>query len=394
LQGNDFITRFTIGLSDMAKRYLKLNNEECKNGDSELKTFASNGSVKKSLELTRNSKQSLAHFHTDQKSKNEVVTVARPNLNKPQRVQQLKDDLQKQSHVRMQHILEEKTTSTLAQRIPIQKEEEPQKSTLISAQRVPKNPIPITEVSKSRLKPAQRVLSNSIESIPVKESITSTQEPAPAEKSEKRLSLPANPKIPLPKSENGRPTIIKRQPLVQKPVLYKSSSLSILEKQVATSDWLKRAKVYQSLKSQIEQEKDLDYSTPTSQKACQLLVNGLNDQHFRVVADCLSCISLFLSSPCVPQNVLDKLFPRTLAVGYNPSIKIKPSIIQKCLDVVTQVFTNIDGNMVGACIVYAFSHPIFSAKVRIGTIGFLATLTNEQLLLLFSKESRMLLINP
>jgi hypothetical protein len=252
------------------------------------------------------------------------------------------------------------------------------KSSLSQAQRVLKAQQP--ELStKPRLKPAQRVLSqdSSMDIVDLE------PKPQSAENIVSKIVDESK------KSDDITFKKFRAKPYTRKPIATESSSrisFAQLERDVLSTDWAKRNRLFEELEQYFQEMPTLDYLSPFAVKAGKLILQGLNDQHFKVITAALGAFDTFVRDN-IPTHVFSKLFPRILGISHYPHQKPKPSLLEKCNMVLESILTRISPNLVAQAIVNAFGNADFSLKVKVGCIMVLSSFDKSKLEAILSKPS-------
>ena len=167
----------------------------------------------------------------------------------------------------------------------------------------------------------------------------------------------------------------------------KAASLTRLNTESLNSDWAVRKEVYEQLeKFFLNTNGDTrDYLSAHSEKSFKMMINGLNDGHFKVVLAAQAALLAFIDCPDLPSSILDVLLPMVATVAFYPLQKTKLSIIEKSKDIVYKILLRTSPQTVGQSVANSLVNSPLSSKNRIGVIGFLNSLSLESLGLLFSK---------
>jgi hypothetical protein len=159
--------------------------------------------------------------------------------------------------------------------------------------------------------------------------------------------------------------------------LSRAASLTNMQVDIKSTDWAKRFAVFEALEAQMKEVKEWEFKSSNSEKSIKLMVSGLVDGHFKVQQKTLDCIQALLEFPSMPLSVVDQLLPRITAICYNAHQKIRPTVTEKCHVCVNSFLKTIPLTTVGQAIVNGLGSPSFTAKIRFGCIGFLASLTDQ-----------------
>ncbi|KAI8896145.1 clasp N terminal-domain-containing protein [Globomyces pollinis-pini] len=172
---------------------------------------------------------------------------------------------------------------------------------------------------------------------------------------------------------------------VAKPkVNLQSGSINLIQLQVEaeSKDWEIRLRVFEILEAYFNHEHHvtgIDYSSSLHERLLQLMIDGLDDTHFKVQQNALNSIFAYVQSSNLPQKTLDKIFTRITCLCFTPNQKIKAGIIQNALKIIHHLKITIPLALIGQAIAYSLANPKNSYKFRIGAIGYLDSLTNEEL---------------
>lgn len=167
---------------------------------------------------------------------------------------------------------------------------------------------------------------------------------------------------------------------VSKPfTLSKTASLTNLEIDIKSNDWSKRSAAFETLQIQVKA------STDNSDKVIKMILRGLTDGHFKVVQSALDCVLALVNNGSIPMVVIDSILPRIASIAYYPLQKTRPTVIEKCYEAVNAFLDQVSLPIIGQSIVNSLGNPSYTVKHRLGCIGLLKSLSDDQFMEICSK---------
>ncbi|KAJ3042092.1 hypothetical protein HDV00_008174 [Rhizophlyctis rosea] len=136
-------------------------------------------------------------------------------------------------------------------------------------------------------------------------------------------------------------------------------------------DWSARAKVQDTLLQYIATATPNDFRSKTMNKATDILIAGLSDQHFKVVQSSLSGLyELLKLNDNISEDVLAQILPRVAVTVYSSQAKVKPGVLENGERVVALCKEKYRGEVLCGALSQALMQPELGKipKMRIGCV--------------------------
>jgi hypothetical protein len=173
---------------------------------------------------------------------------------------------------------------------------------------------------------------------------------------------------------------------VSKPfALSKTASFTNLEIDSKSNDWSKRSAAFENLQIQVKS------STEYSERVIKMILRGLTDGHFKVVQSALDCVLALVRNGNIPIVVIDSILPRIASIAYYPQQKTRHTVIEKCYEAVNAFLDQVSLPIIGQAIVNSLGNPSYTVKHRLGCIGLLKSVSDDQFKDICSKPISILI---